>query len=43
MNRDDRINLTILLAVLIWAALVFPAGSRIKDDAELGQAVRVMR
>lgn len=40
MNSDDKINFAVLVAVLIFAALAFPALYDMERDAEIGAAAR---
>lgn len=40
MTNDDKINIAILIAALIFAALVFPAGSRMAEDANQWHSIQ---
>lgn len=39
---DDQVNVCILIAALLFAAVAFPSALRYDDDARLGDAVREM-
>lgn len=40
MTTDDKINICVLIAVLIFCATVFPAALRQDDDAAYGRMIR---
>lgn len=42
MTTDDKINVGILIAALLFAVLAFPAALRQHDDARFGHEVRRM-
>ena len=42
MNRDDKINIAILIFALVFAAVAFPAAIEQERDAEFGARIRTI-
>lgn len=40
MNADDRVNILILIAAILFFAFVIPAQNKYDDDAAYGAAIR---